>query len=133
MADAINVDRWTGRPEITPWDLNVRPWPWPDGSVARIYALDILEHLDDWLATIAEVHRILRPGGVMVVRLPRWNAEQSWFDGTHRRMGTPETFGFWQPGHWRHDKYPQYHEGRQFRLLGISDGPNEITYTLERV
>jgi SAM-dependent methyltransferase len=47
--------------------------PLADGSVDVITALDVLEHLDDH-AALAEIRRVLRPGGILVLTVPalRW-------------------------------------------------------------
>lgn len=51
-------------------DLNSIPWPWSDGCIREILALDIFEHLSipciDWLD---ECQRILKPKGVLKVCL----------------------------------------------------------------
>jgi SAM-dependent methyltransferase len=36
--------------------------------------LDVIEHFDEPLAELAEVHRLLRPGGVLVVETPNWDS-----------------------------------------------------------
>src|SRR5262245_22966199 len=46
----------------------------PDGCAAVVTLLDVLEHLDDDAAALAEMVRIVRPGGLVVVTVPalRW-------------------------------------------------------------
>jgi len=50
--------------------------PYPDGSFDLIVATDILEHVLDLNAVVAELLRVLRPGGVIVARSP--NDEDLW-------------------------------------------------------
>jgi predicted SAM-dependent methyltransferase len=50
-------------------DLDRRPWPWPDGRFAHIEMSHVLEHLQDPFATMAELHRVLRAGGGIGVRV----------------------------------------------------------------
>lgn len=50
--------------------------PFPDGSFDRVMAAEVLEHLPDDRAAIAELARVLRPGGTMAVTVPRWFPEQ---------------------------------------------------------
>jgi len=45
--------------------------PLADGSVGTVMVRDVIEHLDDE-AAIAECHRVLRPGGLLVVLVPAW-------------------------------------------------------------
>ena len=45
--------------------------PLADGSVGTVMVRDVIEHLDDAVA-LAECHRVLRPGGLLVVLVPAW-------------------------------------------------------------
>lgn len=49
----------------------------PDGHFDAVTLWDVFEHLHDPAATLAELHRILRPDGVLVMRVPNldsWDA-----------------------------------------------------------
>jgi SAM-dependent methyltransferase len=46
--------------------------PLASGSVDAIVATDILEHLDDDLAALAEFRRVLKPGGQAVITVPAY-------------------------------------------------------------
>jgi ubiquinone/menaquinone biosynthesis C-methylase UbiE len=37
--------------------------PWPDAAFDGVYAVEMLQHVDDLAAVAGEVHRVLRPGG----------------------------------------------------------------------
>jgi SAM-dependent methyltransferase len=50
--------------------------PFADGSFDRIIAAEVLEHIPDDEAAIAELARVLRPGGTMAVTVPAWLAER---------------------------------------------------------
>jgi SAM-dependent methyltransferase len=50
--------------------------PFPDGAFDRVIAAEILEHITDDRAAIAELARVLRPGGTIGVTVPRWFPEQ---------------------------------------------------------
>lgn len=54
-------------------DLNSLPYPLDDGSFDEIEAFHILEHLDKPFAVMKELHRILRPGGVLTIRVPHFS------------------------------------------------------------
>jgi SAM-dependent methyltransferase len=50
--------------------------PFPDGEFDRIIAAEVLEHIPDDGAAIAELVRVLRPGGALAVTVPRWLPER---------------------------------------------------------
>ena len=49
--------------------------PFADGEFDRVVAAEVLEHVPDDLGAIAELVRVLRPGGTMAVSVPRWLPE----------------------------------------------------------
>ena len=49
--------------------------PFGDGEFDRIVAAEVLEHIPADLQAIAELVRVLRPGGTMAVSVPRWLPE----------------------------------------------------------
>jgi SAM-dependent methyltransferase len=50
--------------------------PFPDGEFDRVVAAEVLEHIPDDEAAIAELARVLRPGGALAVTVPRWLPER---------------------------------------------------------
>jgi len=67
------------------------PLPFPDASFDGVVLKDLLEHVADPVAVVAEVHRVLRPAGRVFASSPdaqRW----VWDDYTHRRPFTRKAF-----------------------------------------
>lgn len=69
----INID-WNvlANPDVC-HDLNVVPYPFGDSAFDLIEADHVLEHLDRPFAVMAEIHRILRPGGLLIIKVPHFS------------------------------------------------------------
>lgn len=50
--------------------------PFPDNTFDRIIAAEVLEHIPNDEGAIAELYRVLKPGGVIAVTVPAWLPEQ---------------------------------------------------------
>jgi glycosyltransferase involved in cell wall biosynthesis len=49
--------------------------PFADASFDRVVAAEVLEHLPEDTRAMAELFRVLKPGGLMAVTVPRWGPE----------------------------------------------------------
>jgi SAM-dependent methyltransferase len=49
--------------------------PFADGAFDRVIASEVLEHIPADGRALAELHRVLRPGGTMAVTVPAWLGE----------------------------------------------------------
>ena len=68
------------------FDLDVTPWPIPDGDGKFINASHVIEHLNNPIAFFDEAWRVLYPGGTMYVEVPNAeNLDMSFCDPTHKR------------------------------------------------
>ncbi|GAA3758181.1 class I SAM-dependent methyltransferase [Salinactinospora qingdaonensis] len=50
--------------------------PFEDGTFDRVVAAEILEHIPHDTQAIAELYRVLRPGGIAAVTVPSWLPER---------------------------------------------------------
>jgi SAM-dependent methyltransferase len=50
--------------------------PFPDDTFDKIVAAEVLEHIPDDMAAMAELLRVLRPGGELAVTVPSWLPER---------------------------------------------------------
>ncbi len=55
---------------------DVRHLPFADAQFDVVIAAEVLEHIHQDIAAIAELRRVLRPGGVLAVTVPRWWPER---------------------------------------------------------
>jgi SAM-dependent methyltransferase len=66
-------------------DLDALPWPFPDDSFDAVVGLSIIEHLNDFLGIMGQIHRILRPNGTAHILVPHFSSAASFVDPTHKQ------------------------------------------------
>jgi SAM-dependent methyltransferase len=97
-ADGLDISRRSlerldrsGR-ELIEADL-VAPLPGEIGTYDAVVALDVIEHIDDDRAAVANLCRLTRPGGLAIVSVPALPELYTEFDRVqgHRRRYVPET------------------------------------------
>lgn len=72
-----------------------RGLPFRTSSLDGIYAYHVLEHLDDFLAAVGEIWRVLKDGGRAYVKAPHaCSTFMTWKDPTHRRGLSIATFSY---------------------------------------
>jgi SAM-dependent methyltransferase len=74
-------------------DLAVLPLPLEDNRFVEVLCRDVLEHVD-FAAVLGDLHRILRPGGRVVIRSPHFTSKAVYIDPTHRSAFSIDTFAF---------------------------------------
>lgn len=84
VAGAVNLDITAVTAPDVVHDLNQRPWPFDADQFDDIRMMDVLEHLDDVMATFEELHRIGRPGAVVRISVPHFSSSNAFTDPTHR-------------------------------------------------
>lgn len=67
-------------------DLDKYPYPFEDNTFDTIYCYSVLEHVDRVMQTMAELHRILKPGGKIEIGLPHYSHPKTYGDPTHRHF-----------------------------------------------
>lgn len=65
-------------PDITLVQANIYQLPFPDDYFSGVIASEILEHLDNDAGALRELHRVLKPGGVLAITVPNANYPFLW-------------------------------------------------------
>ncbi len=76
-------------------NLNNFPYPFEKDTFNVVIANHVLEHLDHFLETMNEIHRILRPGGTVKIKVPYFGSPNAFTDPTHKKFFTKESFDYW--------------------------------------
>lgn len=97
-------------------DLNRFPYPFESDSFDWVVAEHVLEHLDDVVAVVEEVHRICRPEAHFVVEVPHFSSYQFFTDPTHRHAFSTQSFDYFVPGT---DLAEFRYSKATFRKLGV--------------
>jgi len=80
---AVNVDFYAKHADVR-HDLNRYPYPFADGAFDEIHAWNVIEHLDDVIAAVHEIHRIGADGCLVRIRVPHFRSACLYEDLTHR-------------------------------------------------
>src|SRR5271163_790248 len=81
---AVNVDLSASIAPDVAYDLNTRPWPFGSDSFEHVYAYDVIEHLDDVIGTMNEIHRVCRNGARVEITVPHFECANAFTDPTHQ-------------------------------------------------
>jgi len=112
-AGAINHDRVRHHDYVDTWfDLNEYPWAFDDQTVDEIYAMDVLEHLDNAVWALEECWRILKPAGILHLRVPYGMGENALTDPTHRTHFMPKSVDYFIRGTEFEREYGYYSQMR---------------------
>lgn len=105
----VNLDRHALPGVDVVHDIESLPLPFADEEFDYVYCRDVLEHCE-YIPVLRDLHRILKKGGRIFVKVPHFTARNSFVDPTHRRFFSFKTFSFFVKGnsHGR-DYYFDFH------------------------
>jgi SAM-dependent methyltransferase len=91
---ALGIDTTADSAADLVWDLDQTPWPLPDSAFDKVYLINVLEHLEDVVRTMEEVHRVGRPGAHVIILAPFASSHHLWTDPTHKRGFMSRSFQY---------------------------------------
>ena len=106
-AGAVGIDRNPSSCADVIHDLDIFPYPFDGSTFDTVYADNVLEHLEDVIAVMEELHRITKAGGTVKVIVPYFRAKWAFIDPTHRHFFTIDSFSYFDPSH-IHNKLYNY-------------------------
>lgn len=86
-------------------DLNELPYPFKNSTFDEILGDNVIEHLDDVIKVMEELHRISKPGALVKIVVPYFRARWAFIDPTHKHFFTVDSFSYFDPEHLHHKLY----------------------------
>ena len=77
--------------------------PFEDNSVEEVIANHILEHINNFIQLIHELHRVCKNGTKINIKTPFYTSWGRFNDPTHVRFFTPFTFNYFKKGNYSHE------------------------------
>jgi SAM-dependent methyltransferase len=84
-------------PRLNPdvvWDLNDFPYPFADGEFDLVLCEHVIEHLQNVIRVMEELHRVTRAGGRVIVRVPHFSSLNFNTDPTHVHAFSSRSFDY---------------------------------------
>jgi len=97
-SNAIGIDRNPRSDADVFHDLNQFPYPFPDNHFDEVYADNVIEHLDDVMKVMEELHRITKPNGLIEVIVPFFAHRNANTDPTHKHWFGVHSFDYFVKG-----------------------------------
>lgn len=89
----VNLDK-TALPGVdVAHDLEKIPLPFDNDAFDTILCQNILEHID-YIPVLRDLHRILKKGGSLIIRVPHFTSRRNYDDPTHKKMFSIRTFEY---------------------------------------
>lgn len=75
-------------------DLNKYPWPLKDNTFDVVLCKDVIEHVDNVVKTMEEIHRVGKPYAKVIIDTPHFANPNSFKDPTHKWHFSYDTFDY---------------------------------------
>lgn len=109
----------------------------PDASVRSVFSAHFFEHIDDPVGLVAELARVVRPGGTVTTVVPHFSNPYFYSDPTHRDAFGLYTFSYLANDEILRRQVPNYFGEHKFaledvRLVFKSTRPNYVRHGMSK-
>lgn len=94
----VNVDLTKKYGAEIVYDLEKFPYPFKNNEFDEILMDNVLEHLDDTIKVMEELHRISKPGAIIKIIVPHYSGAMAFGHITHKKYFGSGSFDNFQPG-----------------------------------
>ena len=112
---AVGVDFHDNTDADVVHDLNEFPYPFGNNEFDGILLNHVLEHLEDVVKVMEEVHRIAKPDALVVINAPYFTSVDAFADPTHKHFFTSRTLDYFTGDYGEFD----YYSNVKFRKLNV--------------
>ncbi|MBE9029532.1 class I SAM-dependent methyltransferase [filamentous cyanobacterium LEGE 11480] len=113
-------------------DFDQFPYPFEDNTFDEIVCNSSLEHVDDFMKTVVELHRIAKPGALIKVACPHYSGPDAYRDPTHKTFFSYFTFDVFDQG----SSYLSPYHGLlkvKHRMFGVPRFTGIISYLTKQI
>jgi len=75
-------------------NLNKYPWPFKDNEFDYVFCASVLEHLEDIVKALEEIHRICKNNAIVDIIVPHFSSMGAFKDPTHKHFFTYYSFDY---------------------------------------
>lgn len=114
IKDSLDIDiNKASKPDVV-HDLNITPYPFEKNTFEGVYCYDVLEHLDDLMSVMAELHRICKNRSLITIESPHFSSVNAYTDPTHKHY-----FGLFSFDYFTGENMWSYYTENRFRFKNI--------------
>ncbi|WP_231597189.1 class I SAM-dependent methyltransferase [Synechococcus sp. CBW1004] len=107
----IGIDRTSFEQTDIVTDLESQPLPFKDDYVDLIWADQVIEHINNFIPLMKEIHRVLKPGGQFIAKTPYFRSAYSVVDPTHVRQFSIMSMDYYVHSKYLFDQYRFFEPG----------------------
>ena len=111
--DSIGIDFCDNADADAKHDLNIFPYPFKDNEFDKIIMKNVIEHLDNVVHVMEEVHRIGKSGAEVIITTPHFSCLYSWQDPTHKHHLALDSFDYFTVN----TKHSNFYTNKRFEIL----------------